>query len=130
MRVSPDGKWVVYNNGNAELWTASFPAFTDRRRIFAGNARAPIWRADGREIIFDAQPDVLTAVDVKTGATLETGPPRPLFKMPQGSGSSTVFFWTMTNDAQHFLLRSNGGGTEGEVEQLNVILNWPALFAK
>jgi eukaryotic-like serine/threonine-protein kinase len=133
LRVSPDGKWVAYmstESGNQEMWVAAFPGFTDRRKVSVGGARAPLWRADGKELIFDSQPDNFTAVDVKTGVTFEAGSPKILFKMPAGSGSNARLYYAITNDAKRFLVRTTGGDGGGEVEPLQVILNWPALLGK
>jgi eukaryotic-like serine/threonine-protein kinase len=131
-RVSPDGKWVAYmsQEGGIEVWVARFPGFTDRRKISTGNARAPLWRADGKEIIFDAQPNIFTSVDVKTGPTFEASLPKQLFRMPNGSGSATAYLFAITSDAKRFLARSIGDSDATEAEALQLIVNWPALLGK
>jgi hypothetical protein len=132
-RVSPDGKWVAYTSwesGNPEVWVATFPGFTDRRKVSVGAGTAPQWRADGKELIFDSYPNNFAAADVKTGATFEASSPRILFPMPPGSGSGYQWFYAITNDAQRFLVRTNGEVGDSEVEPLQVILNWPSLLGK
>jgi Tol biopolymer transport system component len=131
-RVSPDGKWVAYmsQEGGTEVWVATFPGFTDRRKISTGNARAPLWRADGKEIIFDAQPNIFTSVDVKTGSTFQAGSPKQLFRMPSASGNANAYFYAINSDATRFLARSSGDSDAAGEEALQVILNWPALLGK
>lgn len=132
-RVSPDGKWAAYmsmESGVPEVGAATFPGFTDRRKVSVGPARAPQWRADGKELIFDSEPNNFAAVEVKTGATIEAGSPKILFPVPPGAGSAYQWFHAITNDAQRFLVRTNGEVGGSEVEPLQVILNWPSLLGK
>jgi Tol biopolymer transport system component len=131
VRISPDGKWVAYmslESGQPEINVASFPAFTDRRQISIGTDGAvqPLWRADGKELFFIGRDQTLMAVDVKPGATLETGMVRPLFRTGITT-SSQVYLYAVARDGKRFLIRQAAGREGGQVEQLNVVTNWMAL---
>jgi Tol biopolymer transport system component len=131
-RISPDGKWVAYmsrESGQPEIDVAAFPAFTNRRQISIGGAVQPIWRADGKELFFLANDRKLMAVDVKAGATLETGPVRTLFQTNVAQ-SNQVHHYAVTRDGKRFLLREAVGSNTGAVEQLYLVTNWTSLVGR
>jgi hypothetical protein len=66
------------------------------------------------------------AVDVKAGATLETGMVRPLFRTSITT-SSQVYLYAAARDGKRFLIRQTAGREGGQVEQLNVVTNWTSL---
>ena len=132
-RVSPDGKWVVYNVQDAQgtpfLNVAAFPSFANRRQITAEAADQPLWRSDGKEIFFNDGLGNILSMEVKVGTTFETGPIRKLFHsgLPR---SSTVQLFAATRDGQRFLVLEPPGLTSNTVEPLYVIANWPVLLKK
>ena len=130
-QVSPDGKWVAYysaESGSSEVWVASFPGFTDRRKVSAGFGEAPRWRADGKELFFLPSGTGISAVDVKTGATFESGTPKLLFTIPGAATLANVNFrYAVSNDGKRFLVRQQPETGENQAEPIYVILNWPAL---
>jgi hypothetical protein len=78
-----EGKWQVSKDGGSEA----------------------MWRANGKEIIFQAPPNRTTkmAVEVKTnGAALEADIPKKLFQTSVDSG------WDVTPDGKRFLLSAPG----------------------
>ena len=81
--VSPDGRWVAYNSlesGSLEVYVAAFPSFPQKRQLSAGGGAQPQWRGDGKELYYLAPDRKLMDVDVRSGATLETGVPHALFQ--------------------------------------------------
>jgi len=68
-------------------------------------------------------------MEVKTGATFETSPPRKLFHsgLPR---SQTLHLYAATSDGQRFLVMEPPGVSNNAVEPLYVIGNWPALLVK
>jgi Tol biopolymer transport system component len=104
-RVSPDGRWVAYNSlesGSLEVYVAAFPSFPQKRQLSAGGGAHPQWRGDGRELYYLAPDRRLMAVDVRSGATLETGrAPRPVSVQDLGSvrmvGHLDTTFWRNLN---------------------------------
>jgi hypothetical protein len=81
-RVSPDGRWVADNSlesDSLKAYVAALPSFPEKRRLSAGGGAHPQWRGDGKELYYLAPDRKLMAVDVRSGATLETGrAPRPV----------------------------------------------------
>jgi Tol biopolymer transport system component len=134
IRVSPDGKWVAYTSfesGQPEINVASFPAFTNRRQIStdSGGAVQPLWRSDGKELFFVARRDqMLMAVGVKGGQSLETAPPQALFRTALDL-SVGVHNYAPMRDGQRFLVCERTG-SDGAVEQLYVVTNWTSLVGK
>jgi Tol biopolymer transport system component/tRNA A-37 threonylcarbamoyl transferase component Bud32 len=130
VRVSPDGKWVVYTSfesGQPEVSVASFPGFTDRRQISTGGGGAgqPRWRADGKELFFMGRNQALMAVDTTLGATLEIGPVRTLFQTIVNP-SALIYTYAATRDGKRFLVREPNRD-KGAVEQLYIVTNWTSL---
>jgi hypothetical protein len=69
------------------------------------------------------------AVDVKEGSSLETGPPRPLFKAAFNA-TTQVHMYAVTRDGQRFLVREAAGANTAAVEQLHVVTNWTSLVGR
>ena len=129
-RISPDGRWIAYEStesGQAQVMVANFPDFTNKRQISTGGGGQVRWRKDGKELFYLALDGRLMAVDVKAGATLETGSPKLLFQTAAVSTPGS-YYYAVTGDGQRFLIRepaANGG-----TEQINVVVNWQAGLSK
>lgn len=77
MDLSPDGRWVVYDNFAVEgepertIFILSADGSQERRLIdLPGNYLFPLWTPDGRQVLFagdNGGPQELWAVDVKQG---------------------------------------------------------------
>jgi hypothetical protein len=61
---SPDGRFVVYDAGG-RIYAQPFPS-PSRRQLIAEGGRDPVWRRDGREILF-ATDDSVWSVAVGSG---------------------------------------------------------------
>jgi serine/threonine protein kinase len=134
-RVSPDGKWVAYmtqEGGMPEVWVAAFPSFMNQRKVSTRSGVAPLWRADGRELVYCGEGGVLYSVDVQTGATFEAGTPKILKNLSPTSYvfSSTIHFYAMTSDGQRFLVHDIPGLEQQDADPLFVMMNWPSLLGK
>ncbi len=83
------------------------------------------WRQDGKEIIFQSADGKMMAVDVKLGATIEVGIPKPLFSIP-GLVSGSRF--AMSGDGQEFIIpmAPQSGGRPA----ITTVLNWAANIKK
>ena len=54
-RFSPDGRWIVYsaNAGNrTEIYVQPFPTGGLRTQLTSAGGEAPVWRGDGKEILY------------------------------------------------------------------------------
>ncbi|HXI03760.1 MAG TPA: hypothetical protein VNI57_11355, partial [Candidatus Saccharimonadales bacterium] len=126
MRFSPDGRWVVYTSnesGREEVYVQSFPD-SDRGRwqISRTGGTYPVWRADGREIVFmDADGTTLMSVDVQPGASPKFGTPQPLFPAAIRSSAGNTF--DVSADGQMLLLASLEQGAQTE-PSVHLVLNW------
>ena len=123
--------YTSQESGQTQINVASFPAFTNRRQISTDGAVQPLWRSDGKELFFlGARDRALMAVDVKSGATLETGPARMLFQASFIPFPITVnYSYAATRDGQRFLLLEPAGSTSA-VDPLYVVTNWTSLAGK
>jgi hypothetical protein len=91
-----------------------------KRQLSTGGGAQPIWRADGREIVYTALDGTLMSVSAETtDGMLRTGTPRALFKI----GESASF--DLTADGQRFLV--NRAISESD-PPVTVIVNWTKLL--
>ena len=84
--ISPDGRSIAYlsdESGTLELYVRAFPSMTAQVRVStngafslnnAGDVGRPVWRHDGRELIYmAADARTMLSVDVRRGTPLEFG---------------------------------------------------------
>ncbi|HXM51436.1 MAG TPA: protein kinase [Pyrinomonadaceae bacterium] len=132
-RFSPDVKWIAYvsdESGRAEVYVQSFPASGGKWQISAGGGDQPQWRRDGKELFYLSPDRKIMAVQVKTGATFETGVPTPLFQTGVNPTTSTNARnnYVVAADGQRFLV--NNIVPESASKPITVILNWTAQLKK
>jgi Tol biopolymer transport system component len=133
-RFSPDGRWFAYTSdesGSQEVYVRSFTADghagPDRKRISSHGGFQPIWRRDGSELFYLSQTDeVMSVAVIRSGAELEFGVPKALFRTQTLAGGHTLGTYDVAPDGQRFLI----GELVGEAANANptVILNWPATL--
>ena len=122
LHVSPTGRWVAFESneaGQAEVYVATFPDFTGKRRISLSGGTQPLWRSDGREIFYLNLQGVLTSVELDAGDT--AGPrvsaPRPLFETPLHPMCG-LDEYGVTADGQRFLIIEKKGQT------ITILMDW------
>jgi serine/threonine protein kinase/Tol biopolymer transport system component len=126
--VSPDGLWIAYDSndsGRWEVYVAAFPTFTERRQISVAGGGQPLWRKDVRELFYLSLDGKLMALDVKSGATLETGSPRVLFQTPVHVAPH-LDQYCVTADGRRFIVAESLPGDT----PISVVVNWPALLQR
>ena len=90
---SPDGRWIVYRtttvqNQNTAIYIQPFPGPGLRKQISNGG-NYPVWRRDGKEIVYFDQDRIWSVrVDV-AGGELRASAPQPLFSVRQSPGLVT-----------------------------------------
>jgi tRNA A-37 threonylcarbamoyl transferase component Bud32 len=106
-RISPDEHWVAYTSdesGRAEVYLDSYPEPRKRVRVSSGGGADPVWRADGRELFYWRDGEL---VAVHLGAAVGDTPPAlgeqtVLFKAPYHVGVSTMY--DVSPDGKRFVI--------------------------
>jgi hypothetical protein len=130
-RFSPDGRWMAYAQDQSvrrEVFVQAIsqagPATGIKYRVSSAGGDIPMWRRDGRELVYVSTDSKLIGVPMTWGATVQPGTPQTLFELPKGARVSD-----MTPDAQHFLINVPAGGA-AHANALTVVLNWQAGLKK
>ena len=127
-RLSPDGKWVVYNaadSGRQQVYLAPVPATGQRWTLSTAGGAQGRWRGDGGAVFYLSTSGQIMEVAVTNQHPPQIGRPQVLFS----SGlemASNIDQYLPSADGTRFLLRRPRGGTGGV--ELQLIVNWPALL--
>ncbi|HXZ41879.1 MAG TPA: hypothetical protein VEG68_14140, partial [Terriglobales bacterium] len=129
-KVSPDGKWMAYQNnesGRTEIYITAFPGGGAKWQVSTNGGIEAKWRRDGKELYFLDGADNLFAVDVTaSGNAVHLGVPHALF---QAAGIQREYGpYDMTADGKKFLI--NSGNVNTGSDPLTLVLNWPAELKK
>jgi Tol biopolymer transport system component len=127
--ISPDGRWIAYasdESGTWEVHVQTYPGLGQKRTVSVGGGAEPLWSHDGKELYYISANHMLMAVDVRLGAALMVGKPRPLFKAPitWNAGLYRLFYrrhYAVTPDGSRFVMTAvdPAGG-----DPLNVVVRW------
>ena len=129
---SPDGHWVAYTSnesGRNEVYIRSFTppgsptrSAGARAKISRDGGNSPVWRDDGRELIFRSASGAPVAADVTlTSTSVEAGNPRELF-------TTGAVPWDVTRDGKRFLVSMPA---QGELPApITIDLNWEGALKK
>jgi len=77
--VSPDGRWISYSSnesGRFEVFVDSYPQLGHRSQVSTAGGFAPVWRADGGELLFMVGNDAFAFVGFDPKSGRATGPAR------------------------------------------------------
>jgi Tol biopolymer transport system component/predicted Ser/Thr protein kinase len=116
---SPDGRWLAYQSnesGDFEVYVQPFPPTGEKWQVSSNGGGGPLWRNDGRELLFGNNGAVFS-VDINTSGRFDVGPAKSLFPMPPRATAGAV-----TGDAQRFLIALPVD--EGTPAALTTVLNW------
>jgi eukaryotic-like serine/threonine-protein kinase len=132
-QFSPDGHWLAYmspESGAPEIYVSSFPAMTNTRQISTNGGCTPVWRKDGKELFYMAAQGQVMSVDVKAGFSLETSPPKVLFR----AGEATLFTqnycigtYGVTANGQKFLMIETARSPIDD-GRMHVVTHWDAAL--
>jgi serine/threonine protein kinase len=136
VQFSPDGKWVAYTSdesGTAEVYATPFPELRGRVRISTHGGSRPRWRRDGREILYLAGDNRITATEVRgKNQVLEIGPTHsltdPIIGGTIGGGGTIANLFDILPDGLTLLVAipKQQSGTQS----LRVIKDWQGLLRK
>jgi len=65
--------------GRMEIYVSSFPALNGKWQVSSAGGQEPRWRQNGMELFYLSANEKMMAVEVKAGASFETGSPVALF---------------------------------------------------
>ncbi|MGH9410043.1 MAG: hypothetical protein ACRD1V_11380, partial [Vicinamibacterales bacterium] len=126
-RLSPDGHWLAYSNdrsGTLEIYVEHFPEAGTPKRISQHGGRFPRWRADGRELYYEAGA-TLMSVSVTPGDAPSFGTPEVRFEMKLIASPLPLVYGNYEYDVNHDGTRFIVDRLVGEgVPTLDVITNW------
>ena len=131
---SPDGRWMAYassESGRFEVYAAAFPSGQGKWPISVGGGTEPAWRRDGKELFYLAPDRHLMAVSIKTGASVEAGPPQRLFQAGVSSLIGSPYTrnqYVVTADGQRFLINEPAG--KASLSAMTVVVGWTAALRK
>jgi eukaryotic-like serine/threonine-protein kinase len=130
--LSPDGRFLAYQSdesGQPEIYVRELTATGGKWQISAATGRAPIWRADGRELYYITPQFDFMAVPITYAQGFEIGTVQKLFDRRYfWGGNTTLRPYQVSADGQRFLVvvpAEEAGGSE-----FIVIQNWPAELGK
>jgi Tol biopolymer transport system component len=128
-RLSPDGKSVAYlslETGASEVFVASFPSFSIRRRVSDSGGTGVAWAKSGNELFYNAAASRdynLTSVAIRTGSDIQVGDRKALFK--------NVNEASVASGGQRFLMHEPLIPPDAlTTQELSVVLNWAAEMKK
>src|SRR5579864_537054 len=128
--VSPDGKWMAYQNnesGRMEVYITAFPDGGAKWQVSSNGGTDAKWRGDGKEFYFLDSADNMMAVDVSTAnRAIRLGVPHVLFQVVGAQRQSGPY--DAAADGKKFLINS-GNPQEGN-EPVTLVQNWPAELKK
>jgi len=138
-RFSPNGRWIAYTIGSAEsapspssqdVFVGPFPAPPgggNRWAVSSGGGFQPMWRRDGKELLYFSRDSKLMSVDVDTDSpTFKMGTPKPLFEVhiAGGAPAGPTHRWDLTRDGQRFLINTALDSTASP--PIQVVTDWEA----
>ena len=137
-KFSPDGKWLAYasnESGRSEVYAVAYPGPGSKTQISNNGGTDPVWRHDMKELFY-RNGDLMMAVDVATGRTLQTGKPRVLWqgRYDAGAGSSCGMTgpssanYDVSRDGQQFLMIRDLA-EKAECKRVRGLSNWAMMLA-
>lgn len=118
--LSPDDRWMAYQSdesGRFEVYLQRFGG-DGKRQVSMSGGVAPVWRRDGRELLYYAEDGRLMAVPVSTTGDLVLGAPSPLFEfVSYGSAPS----YSVSRDGERFLVSTVLSAAD---TPMTVVQNW------
>jgi eukaryotic-like serine/threonine-protein kinase len=120
-RFSPDGRWLAYSDDSTgQVYVTRFPGLAGRIAVTSSGGSDPRWRADGQELFYVSNDQMLFSVQVReTAQEFRVLSSRPLFQIGL---PSNVAFYDVTRDGNRFLV--NVRTHKEESEPLTVDTNW------
>jgi len=127
-RISPDGRWLAYvsdESGKWEVYVQRFLSPGGKWQISSNGGKQPQWSHDGKELFYVAADQMLMAVAIHPGLSLDPGTPKQLFQF-HGASDFLGGSYDVGADGQRFLVSALVG--EQASPPLTVVINWNAAL--
>jgi eukaryotic-like serine/threonine-protein kinase len=125
---SPDGRHLAFTSdesGVSEVYVQAIEGARlvgGRVQVSSGGGMEPAWRRDGGELYYLGDGRLIAVPITRTGETIRTGTPTPLFAAAMASGSYGTVTYAPSPDGQRFVVITPAGG--GGTVPATVVLNW------
>ena len=130
--LSPNGRFLAYQTdetGRPEVYIRELSPTGGKWQVSADRGRAPLWRADGRELYYITPDFDFMAVPVSYDRGLDIGTPVRLFNHRYiYAGYYTFVPYSVTNDGQHFFVLAPA--EQGNTAEFIVVQNWAEELKK
>ena len=130
--LSPDGRWVAYGSnesGRPEVYVQELAGSGGKWQVSVNGGTLPRWRADGKELFFQAPDQAIMAAPIHEGAGFEAGAPVALFRIPLViAGPYITKTWAPTADGQRFYVITPAQGAQAP--RITVVTNWAAELGR
>lgn len=126
-QISPDGRWVTYmsaESGRQEVYVAPFPGPGRQTRVSPVGGLDPVWRADGRELLYLDGTSTVSAELAFDDDMVRVGAVRQLF--PHIKAGPRKQHDVAPDGRILAVTRNSTAGTT----PLTLVVNWPALVAR
>ena len=126
-RVSPDGRWVVYESdeeGPTEIFVRAFPEPGEKWKVSENGGRYPRWSRDGSTVYYRTGADLVAAtLRIDTTVTVESR--ETVFSGPYSSSFDVL-------PDGRFVIARFGQDQQGAVREGRMVLvvNWVAELAE
>ena len=128
-QASPDGRRMAYvsdQSGRPEVYLRNLEGEPGQWQISTDGGLLPIWRSDGRELVYASGEGYVMSVSLQPGPDPHPGDPVRLFQLPEPPAQNGTILEDMTRDGQRMLL--NVPTTSRASIAFHAILNWPSIL--
>jgi Tol biopolymer transport system component len=135
-QLSPDSRWMAFTSdrtGKREVYVRPFPPGEGEWPISIAGGEEPRWRADGKELLFEAADGKMMSVAINAvpgpKPVFKAGTPVALFDAHMSHGPAGVAYeYDVTADGTRFLINTVVGGPSAT--PLTDVTNWQAGLKK
>jgi len=125
-RVSPDGRWLAYAlnlPAGPEVFVQPFDRPGRPQQVSTSGGIGPVWRADSRELYYEAPGRLMVVAISGDSDALGTGTPQKLFDIhTQWFAPNQPHNVEVAENGQRFLVNTIVGNSDNA--PLHVIVNW------
>jgi Tol biopolymer transport system component len=121
---SPDGRWIAYasdESGQFEVYLHSLVDPRSRVRVSSGGGEEPAWSADGRELFYRHERQLL-ATPVRSSSGLEVGKASVLFEGSYHDNIAPTRSYDVTPDGRFLMVTEPAG--DDLPQELTLVLGW------